>query len=157
MTILSDRTIREICLSRDMIEPFCERTVFEGKSYGLSCAGYDVRIAETIFLEPNGRSSFKLASTMERFRMPNNVIGRVCDKSTWARLGLAVQNTILECGWEGYLTLELSNNSQYQIIINSGSPIAQITFEFLDRPAERPYNGKYNNQPSGPQPAILEK
>lgn len=172
MTVLSDKTIRRLCtvgaplyipgsfVTAPMIEPFCERTVFEGKTFGLSCAGYDIRVAEGVWLGEGNCSSFpnfSLASSIEKFRMPLNVLGRVCDKSTWARLGLAVQNTVLEPGWEGYLTLELSNNKGSRIKIKEGSPIAQIIFEYLDSPSERAYSGKYQNQPAGPQPAILEK
>lgn len=135
------------------VDPFCERTEYEGMTYGLSPAGYDVRIADFVELEPG---DFQLVSTMERFHMPTNLIGQVCDKSTWARQGLAVQNTIIEPGWSGYLTLELTNHSQYHnLIIRPGMPIAQIIFMRLVEPTEEPYNGKYQSQMAGPQPAIF--
>ena len=89
---------------------------------------------------------FELASTLERFTMPDNLVGRVCDKSTWARRGLAIQNTLIEPGWRGYLTLELSNHDPQELKIDDGSPIAQIVFEFLDEPTEIPYRGKYQDQ-----------
>ena len=77
------------------LDPFVERKVAFGTTYGLGPAGYDVRIAETIWLWP-GR--FLLASTMEHFDMPNDVMAIVHDKSTWARRGVAVQNTVIEVG-----------------------------------------------------------
>ncbi len=136
-----------------MITPFHERTVVDGMTFGLSPAGYDIRIAGHIFVAGGG---FVLASSVERFDMPLDVLGRVTDKSTWARRGLTVQNTVIEPGWRGYLTLELTNHSGTSITIRPGSPIAQILFELLDQPTEQPYAGKYQDQRAGAVPAILE-
>jgi len=148
--ILSAQSIRA---RKGMIIPFSERGRYNGYSYGLSSAGYDISIAQTIHLPPHG---FRLASAVERFDMPNDVLGRVTDKSTWARQGLAVQNTVIEPGWRGYLTLELSNNTDSAIVILCGTPIAQVIFELLDQPTEIPYEGKYQDQPAGAVKAILE-
>jgi len=147
--ILSGQTIRKLLL----VTPFCERTKLNGLSYGLSPAGYDIRIDDGIIIPSQG---FKLASSYEYFRMPNNVIGFVKDKSTWARMGLCVQNTVIEPGWNGYLTLEITNHSDIPINISCKSPIAQIIFQFTDEPVEQPYNGKYQDQPNMPVEAILE-
>lgn len=149
--ILSAQTIRKY---RDIVTPFCERDVFLGMSFGLSAAGYDIRIAETLTLYGG---EFHLVSSFERFKMPTNIIAFVHDKSSWARKGLAVQNTVIEPGWEGYLTLELTNHHPTRsILLTSGMPIAQIVFQLLDEPTERPYNGKYQNQEAGPQEARYE-
>jgi hypothetical protein len=67
-----------------------------GVSYGLSEAGYDLRIKQAITLHPLRR--FAIASTMERFNMPENFVAIVHDKSTWARRGLSVFNTVIEPG-----------------------------------------------------------
>ena len=144
--ILPSQTIR----AARPLEPFCERTVLHGMSYGLGPAGYDVRVAEEIILE---HGSFSLASTVEMFMMPNDLLARVCDKSTWARRGLAVQNTIIEPGWRGFLTLELTNNAPDTVTILAGSPIAQIIFMRLESPTDAPYRGKYQGQQAGAQSA----
>ncbi len=136
------------------LKPFCERTVAHGMTYGLGPAGYDVRVAETIHL-PSGR--FVLASTIEEFDMPKSLVGMVHDKSTWARRGLAVQNTVIEPGWKGFLTLELTNHGGTTIRIAAGTPIAQIVFHALSAETEQPYAGRYQNQPAGPQPALLAR
>jgi len=81
----------------------------------------------------------------------------VHDKSSWIRKGLTLGNTVLEPGWRGYLTLELIYHGEGELIICEGDPIAQIAFEFLDAPTEQPYDGKYQNQERGPQPAREEK
>lgn len=87
--------------------------------------------------------------------MPNNLLGKVCDKSSWARRGLVVQNTVIEPGWHGYLTLELSNIGDEVISITRGTPIAQIVFHLLLEDTEQPYSGRYQNQDPGPQQARL--
>lgn len=163
--ILSAQTIRSLC--RDamyvnpdctkMISPFCERTVQNGKSFGLSAAGYDVRIdIQEGNVMPVFPGDFMLASTLERFVMPSDVMGVVHDKSSWARKGLTVQNTVIEPGWSGYLTLELTNHSLKDIVLYPNDPIAQIVFHRLDSPTIQPYSGKYQNQKRGPQEAIEE-
>lgn len=155
MTILSAQSILKFAEDgRSIITPFNLRTVVNGKTYGLSSCGYDVRIAESGLIPPNGY--MVLASTMEHFDMPFNVMGTVNDKSSWARKGLAVQNTVIEPGWRGYLTIELTNHGASAISLQAGDPIAQILFQWLDKPTIQPYNGKYQDQPAGPQEAIHE-
>lgn len=159
--ILSGQTIKELCVGDEyvkfenqMIRPFYPRTVNNGMSFGLSYAGYDVRIAQGTTLKPG---EFKLASTVEQFNIPNDVLGFVHDKSTWARRGLSLFNTVLEPGWRGYLTLEMVNFSDDLLTFEAGMPIAQIVFQRTDKPIDKPYEGKYQNQGSSPVPAIMEK
>lgn len=147
--ILPAQTIRQI----KPLTPFCERSVTNGMSYGLSHAGYDVRIAENIYLRAK---EFSLASTVEKFEMPNDLVGLVHDKSSWARRGLSLFNTVIEPGWRGYLTLELVNNSDATLSIDRGTPIAQILFVRTEEPVETAYSGKYQDQQAGPQSARIE-
>lgn len=135
------------------IDPFLERTKAFGMTFGVGPAGYDVRIDQDMDIAPG---DFQLGSTMEQFRMPNNVLGIVHDKSTWARRGLALQNTVIEPGWEGWLTLELSNHGSETLHVYQGMPIAQIIFHAIDVPVAG-YKGKYQFQPRGPQPAQYEE
>lgn len=123
-------------------------------SYGLSHAGYDVRVAEGMVIEPQ---QFRLASTLEEFNMHDDLIGMVHDKSSWARRGLSLFNTVIEPGWRGFLTLELVNTSAVSITIERGMPIAQIVFMQLAQATESPYTGKYQNQKRGAQPWISEE
>ena len=69
-------------------------------------------------------------------------------------MGLMVQNTVVEPGWKGYLTLELTNHSEVFIEIAAGTPIAQVVFSYIDEPSEG-YNGKYQNQGAYVQEALL--
>jgi dCTP deaminase len=151
MTVLSAQTIRQLAI----LDPHVERTVHEqtGTSFGLSYCGYDIRLAEHLTLRPG---VFSLGSTVEKFTMPPDVVGVVHDKSTWARRGIAVQNTVIEPGWRGFLTLELTNHSTEDVELPPGTPIAQVLFHRLDHVPERTYSGKYQDQAAGPQPAISE-
>ena len=94
-----------------------------GVSYGLAEAGYDLRIAQDVTLHPFRR--FRLASTVERFEMPTNLVAVVHDKSTWIRRKLSVFNTVIEPGWRGWLTLELMYHGWGVLRIPAGAGIAQ--------------------------------
>jgi dCTP deaminase len=145
-----------------------------GVSHGLSEAGYDIRIKQEVsFLGPSASRDarivmtldgslyaktygrFVLASAVEEFDMPDNLVGIVHDKSTWARRGLSVFNTVIEPGWRGFLTLELVYHGEGDLVIPAGSGIAQVIFT---RTATRAlYDGRYQNQPDQPTPAIEAK
>jgi dCTP deaminase len=138
---------------------------FEGTSYGLGEAGYDIRVKQDIHFKgdafnirtihvadeyvKDGR--FCLASAMEEFQMPPNLTGIVHDKSTWARRGLSVFNTVIEPGWNGFLTLELVYHGEEELLIPAGSGIAQVIFHEVVEAAV--YSGKYQNQEDEPVPA----
>lgn len=147
------------------IKDMLDRKVKEhGVSYGLSEAGYDIRIKQSIHffnddgvrrvgvMHPDGpdfeEGRFVIASTIEEFDMPGNLVGIVHDKSTWARRGLSVFNTVIEPKWKGWLTLELVYHGNDNLVIPAGAGIAQVIFHELVEPAE--YSGKYNNQPDHP-------
>lgn len=155
--ILSGQTIRAYSKGdRPLIAPFAERTIEGGLSYGVGPAGYDVRIEfdtkgeiERKVLRPG---DFLLASTIERFDMPITVLGEVKDKSTWVRRGLTVQNTVIEPGWRGWLTLELKNIGNDDLVLLRGAAIAQIVFHLIDQAVDLPYEaGKYQDQGRGPR------
>lgn len=147
MSVLSYQSIKRA----GIISPAFERAVTNGMSYGIGPSGYDVCIAEKRLLWP-GR--FFLASTIEHFDMPDDMLAVVHDKSTWARRGVFVHNTVIEPGWRGHLTLEIQSRATFGKI-EPGTPIAQIVFHRLDEPTQRPYTGKYQDQPRGVVGAIL--
>lgn len=123
-----------------------------GVSWGLTEAGIDIRIKQDVTLTPDNR--FTLASTVERFQMPHILVGVVHDKSTWARRGLSVFNTVIEPGWNGWLTLELVYHGSDTLHIPAGAGIAQVLFSYLENPAR--YEGKYSDQPDHPVEAITD-
>lgn len=124
-----------------------------GVSHGLTEAGYDIRIKQEVNFD-RGWSRFVLASAIEEFDMPRNLVGIVHDKSTWARRGLSVFNTVIEPGWKGFLTLELVYHGDAPLFIPAGSGIAQVIFHRTAMEAS--YSGKYQNQADRPVGAIHE-
>ena len=155
MSQLSAQSILKLCETKKLIDPFvAEKKIVNGVSYGLGPASYDVRIAHDLFLM---RGEAALANTIENFIMPDDVVGYVVDKSTYARRFVSAFNTLLDPGWQGNLTLELVNLGNCPVNIKAGDPIVQIVFHWLDERTDRPYSGKYQNQPSHPVPPILEK
>lgn len=165
MSILSGQTIRRL----GILDPCADRTQDRGLSYGLGPAGYDLRLVlgdwtgdQTItprFEDEQGKytllqpGDFTLAAAVEHFTMPADTLGIVHDKSSLARQGLTVFNTVIEPGWRGFLTLELRNNGPLLLRLDEGQAIAQVVFHRLDEVAERPYDGKYQDQGAGPQTA----
>jgi dCTP deaminase len=150
MTILSAQSIRKACVDviPPLIKPFVDRGISPGgKTFGLSSASYDLRLAKEVTLLGK---DFQLATVMEYIDMPFNLAATIRDKSGWARAGLAVQNTHVNPGWRGYLTLELNSHVDSWLIIPAGEPIAQIVFELLDVSTDQPYRGRYQDHPNFP-------
>lgn len=152
MTVLSAQAIR----NAGILEPFSDRCEDKlGLTRGLGPAGYDLSLVlpnnnKWQILEPG---EFLLASSRERFTMPIDLIGIVHDKSSLARRGLSVFNTVIEPGWRGWLTLELVNHGAEHIMLVRNQGVAQVIFHRLDRPTDQPYDGKYQDQEWGPQGA----
>ena len=155
MSVLSDKWIRKMSKEQDMISPFEEKQI-RGKSisYGLSSFGYDARVSDEfkIFTNVNSEivdpknfkstsfvtknvseciippNSFVLARTVEKFKIPNDVLVICLGKSTYARCGIIVNVTPLEPGWEGYVTLEFSNTTPLPAKIYANEGAAQFLF-----------------------------
>ena len=159
-----------------MIEPFVDDQVRQGViSYGVSSYGYDVRVgdefkvftnvyntvvdpknfdpksfvdikADACVIPPN---SFALASTIEYFRIPRDVLTICLGKSTYARCGIIVNVTPFEPEWEGHVTIEISNTTPLPAKIYANEGIAQVLFFQSDEPCARSYKdkkGKYQAQ-----------
>jgi dCTP deaminase len=102
---------------------------------------------------------FVLASTLERIRLPDDLVARLEGKSSLGRLGLLIHSTagFIDPGWDGHVTLELSNVANLPITIYYGMTIGQLSFVQLSEPAEKPYGSgelgsKYQGQ-KGPTPS----
>ena len=178
MSIKSDRWIKRMALERQMIEPFVDDQVRTGViSYGVSSYGYDVRVgnefkvftnvyntvvdpkafdpksfvdivADQCIIPPN---SFALASTIEYFRIPRDILTICLGKSTYARCGIIVNVTPFEPEWEGFVTLEISNTTPLPAKIYANEGICQVLFFEADADdvCERSYrdkDGKYQGQ-----------
>ena len=176
MSILSDKTIRKLAIEEKMISPFVDKQVRDGKiSYGLSSFGYDARVSDEfkIFTNVNSEivdpkdfkptnfvtknvpvcvippNSFALARTVERFKIPKNILVICLGKSTYARCGIIVNVTPLEPGWEGHVTLEFSNTTPLPAKIYANEGVSQFIFLRGNETPEVTYadrNGKYMGQ-----------
>ena len=125
---------------------------FKGFSHGLTECGYDIRIAQDVTLYLGKR--FVLASSLEYFHLPTNLMGRLLNKSSWARLGIdASMTTNIEPGWRGFLTIELRYAGWKPLFIPKGVGIAQAIFEPVTHPVQ--YVGKYQDQANRPVEAVL--
>ena len=105
---------------------------------------------EPFILHPG---EFVLGQTLERVRLPDDLVARLEGKSSLGRLGLLIHSTagFVDAGFEGNLTLELSNVANLPITIYHGMPIGQISFMRMDGPVENPYGSsetrsKYQGQ-----------
>jgi dCTP deaminase len=176
MSIKSDTWIRRMALEHRMIEPFVDEQVRSGViSYGVSSYGYDVRVgddfkvftnvfntvvdpknfdpksfvdikADVCIIPPN---SFALASTIEYFRVPRDILTICLGKSTYARCGIIVNVTPFEPEWEGHVTIEISNTTPLPAKIYANEGIAQVLFLQSDEVCAVSYKdkkGKYQAQ-----------
>ena len=155
MSILSDRWIKKMALEKKMIDPFIpEQKQDMVISYGLSSFGYDSRLSnefkiftdvDSAVVDPKNFSnnsfvsrkvnecvippnSFALASTVEYFKIPKDILVICLGKSTYARCGIIVNVTPLEPGWEGHVTLEFSNTTPLPAKIYANEGAAQLIF-----------------------------
>lgn len=174
--LLAAQSIKQLCMPfpfsgvEPMIKPFNEnKLIINGKSAGLSCASYDVRIDHDLTLGINPAIIFAkahfgasdaelrmallnnppyqaLAFTVEDFCLPNDVSGQVSDKSSYARQFVSAFNTFIDPGFKGNLTIELVNHGTEPVIYERGDPLVQILFTALDTETEKPYCGKYQHQ-----------
>ena len=111
---------------------------------------------EPFILHPG---EFVLGSTLERIRLADDLVARLEGKSSLGRLGLLIHSTagFIDPGWDGHVTLELSNVANLPITIYYGMKIGQVSFVQLSEPAESPYGSerlgsKYQGQ-RGPTPS----
>lgn len=181
--VLSDRTIKELIKAKKLIiSPYHEDLV-QPSSYNLRLSNnfrifkntkkafLDVRHpvddfmelikvsdSEPVIIHPG---EFILGETMEYFKFPNDLVGRLEGKSSLARLGIVVHATAgyFDPGFEGTGTLEMSNLANIPIALYPGMKIGQMSFHFLSTPAEHPYgssnlDSKYQGQ-KGPTESRL--
>ena len=179
--ILSDRTIREeVAAGRITIEPFDDSCV-QPSSVDLHVDRYfrvfrnhsqrviDVKEDQeelTELVEILGEDAlilhpgeFVLGATLERVALPDDLVGRLEGKSSLGRLGLLIHSTagFVDPGFDGHLTLELSNVANLPITVYPGMKVGQISFLRMTSAADNPYGSaalgsKYQHQ-RGPTPS----
>ena len=179
--ILSDRSIREeLKAGRIVIEPLDDADI-QPSSVDLHIDRYfrvfrnhsmrvidvkenqedltelvEIGLDDSFILHPG---EFVLGSTAERVALPDDLVARLEGKSSLGRLGLLIHSTagFVDAGWNGHLTLELSNVANLPITLYPGMKIGQISFLRMTTPADAPYgsaevHSKYQGQ-RGPTPS----
>jgi len=161
--VLSDRTIREQLLAgRIRIDPVDERDiqpssvdlhlgsrfrVFRNSRYPYIDPSMDqvglMDMVESSTEEPFvlHPGEFVLGATVERLALPDDIVARLEGKSSLGRLGLLIHSTAgyIDPGWEGTITLELSNVANLPIVLTPGMAIGQVSFMLMTTPVDRPY------------------
>jgi dCTP deaminase len=179
--ILSDRSIREAMdASRIIVDPFDEAClqpssidvkvsnlfrVFRNHSTAIIDVKKDLTELTELVEIPEGEAfilhpgEFVLGSTLERIGIAADLVARVEGKSSLGRLGLLIHSTagFIDAGFDGHITLELSNVANLPITLYPSMKIGQVSFMTMTTPADRPYGSgargsKYQGQ-RGPTPS----
>ncbi len=179
--ILSDRTIREHLEAGTItIDPIDETAVqpssvdvrldhrflvFRNHTRGLIDVKQDLSdLTESVEASDNDPfilhpGEFVLGSTLERLALPDDLVARLEGKSSLGRLGLLIHSTagFVDAGWDGQITLELSNVASLPITLYPGMKVGQVSFMQMTTTADNPYGSgiigsKYQGQ-VGPRPS----
>lgn len=179
--ILSDTTLREqLAAGRIVIEPFDEGCV-QPSSIDVKISGLfrvfrnhtarviDVKedmstLTEMVEIDDDGvfmlhPGEFVLGSTLERVAVPDDMVARIDGKSSLGRLGLIIHSTagFIDPGFDGHITLELTNIATLPITLYPNMKVGQVSFMMMTSAADRPYGkgasgSKYFGQ-RGPTPS----
>jgi len=181
--ILSDRTLRErLDAGEILIDPYDDSLVqpssidvrisnlfrvFRNHTAGVIDVKQDMTsMTELVEIDASGDEAFMLhpgefvlGSTLERVRVPDDLVARIEGKSSLGRLGLLIHSTagFIDAGFDGHITLELANVASLPITLYPAMKIGQISFMQMTTPADRPYGAgasgsKYQGQ-RGPTPS----
>lgn len=110
-----------------------------------------VEAGKPFILQPG---DFVLATTVESFELPDDLLARLEGRSSLGRLGIVVHSTasIFEPGWKGKVVMEMGNMGRIPVALYPGMRVCALTFEELSSPARVPYGqkkgAKYFNQNS---------
>jgi dCTP deaminase len=179
--ILSDRSIREaLSQGRIVVDPFDDAClqpssidvkvsnlfrVFRNHSTAIIDVKKDLTDLTELVEIPDGEAfilhpgEFVLGSTLERIGIAADLVARVEGKSSLGRLGLLIHSTagFIDAGFDGHITLELSNVANLPITLYPNMKIGQVSFMTMTTPADNPYGkgargSKYQGQ-RGPTPS----
>ena len=155
MTMLDNKSLGIFPLEHSQIQPASvdirlgnTYSIVEDSSDGVIRLGSEIQYktieTDRYLLLPG---QFVLATTMEYFKLPDNLTAFVEGRSSIGRLGLFIQNAgWVDPGFEGEITLELFNANRCAVELRSGRRVGQLVFAQLDENALNPYKGKYQGQ-----------
>ncbi len=143
---LFDDTIREngvdLRIGSQIAKLVSTREVFDTRGNVDTSRFYRIIEAEEFILEADEKI---LITTLERVRLPSDLMGFVQLRSSFARAGLLLPPTIIDAGFDGNITIEVRGTS-FPVKLYSGQRFVHIVFSKLTTPLEKPYSGKYQGQ-----------
>ncbi len=178
MTILSDKTIKEYLEEgKIVIDPLKDEQQIQPSSVDMRL-GDEFKVFKVIrkpYIDPKDEediaeymesstvpegeafiihpNEFALATTQEYVKVPDDLVARVEGRSSMGRLGVTMHVTAgyVDPGFEGRITLEISNIGAMPVALYPGQRVCQLVFETMTTPAELPYghpkrNSKYMKQ-----------
>ena len=93
-----------------------------------------------------GPRSHVLLSTLEFLKLPDDLMGIVELRSTWARYGLSMPPTIIDAGFAGTIVLEITNNAPFSIVLRPKTRFAHVVFAKTLSRVRNAYKGSYTEQ-----------
>jgi dCTP deaminase len=118
------------------------RLEIEPEPGSINPAGIDLRAIKPLTIKPRHHA---LAATMEKVGLPNNFLGILHLRSTFAREGVIASLALVDPGYRGQLTISLYNAGERPVIIEEAERFIQLTLFRLGKPAKRSYTGQYQN------------
>lgn len=141
-----------IIFTSDVEECYCYADGYDHTLHGVRTE--PIKIDGHYMLQPG---QFVLGATVEKISLPDNMMARFDGKSSLGRLGLCTHVTagFIDAGFVGTITVELKNENSFPIMLKPGMRVGQVSFEYLNSAAAKPYGmvGHYQNQ-HAPQPAV---
>lgn len=179
--ILSDQDLQqEIKKKRIVISPFTKNSI-QPASYDVTLgeqfrifkntqkAYLDIKEDFSEFMElikiPKNKpliihpGEFLLGTTQERVKLPDDIVAQLMGRSSIGRLGIIVHATagFIDPGFEGYITLEMTNVANIPIALYPGMRIGQLSFTRMTSPAQNPYSSKRGSKYSGQKGPTVSK
>jgi dCTP deaminase len=117
--------------------------------------GREIVKPDGLYINPG---EFMLGKTIEWFRLPDDIKAELKGRSSWGRLAIVphIEAGYIDNGYEGNITLEITNLGRHPVKLNPGVRFCQMVFERLDAPAHQGYNGKYQGDKTAEQSRISE-
>ncbi len=123
------------------VEPFVAGGFSHGMRHGATETGYDFRLGKPVVTTKGAA----VCVSLEKFKLPSDVMGMVVDKGTLVRQGIHLTSSVLAPGWHGHLVFGIDMfGRKRKIDIPAGFPIGSVVFMKMSTPAV--YEGKYQDQ-----------
>jgi len=146
--ILAREDIQKACKERKLVIEPLDNNALQPTSYDVA-VGYvimDNDIIENFDDIELAPLEFKKFLSVEYFQFPNDIIGHLYLRSTYARMRLIpIHQGRIEAGWRGKLVIEIFNASKKNVRIKRGDRLVTVEFVQLPKPVPKGYSGKFQD------------